>query len=143
VYLSPSAIRWTKQYMATRGDNYKPLFLRYSGKTMDSGDIDGNSLRLTVRSVQRLVKKYIERAGISIDATPHTLRHTYATGLLQEGADLRSVQELLGHSSVSTTQIYTHVTNFRLHEVHTKFHKDIKDTDSESRTRCYSRFNRY
>jgi len=131
VYLSPSAIRWIKQYMATRGDSYKPLFLRYSGKTMDSGDIDGNSLRLTVRSVQRLVKKYTERAGISVDATPHTLRHTYATGLLQEGADLRSVQELLGHSNVSTTQIYTHVTNFRLHEVHKKFHKDIEVADEE------------
>jgi site-specific recombinase XerD len=129
VYLSPSAIRWIKQYMGTRGDGYKPLFLRYSGKTMESGDTDGNSLRLTVRSVQRLVKKYITRAGISVDATPHTLRHTYATGLLKEGADLRSVQELLGHSNVSTTQIYTHVTNFQLHEVHKKFHKDIEDLD--------------
>ena len=92
---------------------------------MESQDYDGNSLRLTVRSVQRLIKKYTQRAGISVDATPHTLRHTFATGLLYEGADLRSVQELLGHSNVATTQIYTHVTNIRLKEVHTKFHKDV------------------
>lgn len=129
VYLSPGAISWLNRYMSTRNDDFKPLFLRYSGKHMSSNDFEGDSLRLTVRSVQRLVKKYIKRGGISVDATPHTLRHTFATGLLQEGADLRSVQELLGHSNVSTTQIYTHVTNARLKEVHKKFHKDI-DTES-------------
>lgn len=132
VYLSPSAISWLKQYLATRNDNYKPLFLRYSGKKMDEGDVDGESLRLTPRSVQRMIKKYAKRAGISIDATPHTLRHTFATGLLQEGADLRSVQELLGHSNVSTTQIYTHVTNLQLKEIHKKFHKDIVVENSEN-----------
>ncbi|RJR27316.1 hypothetical protein C4561_02705 [candidate division WWE3 bacterium] len=126
VYLSPSAISWLKKYLSTRSDEYKPLFLRYSGKKMESQDYDGNSLRLTVRSVQRLIKKYAARAGISVDATPHTLRHTFATGLLYEGADLRSVQELLGHSNVSTTQIYTHVTNVRLKEIHKKFHKDVE-----------------
>jgi site-specific recombinase XerD len=89
-------------------------------------DFDGESLRLTVRSVQRLVKKYVLRSGIAVDATPHTLRHTFATGLLREGADLRSVQELLGHANVSTTQIYTHVTNRQLRDVHKKFHKDVE-----------------
>lgn len=126
VYLSPSARDWLKRYLATRNDPFKPLFLRYSGKHMDEQDFEGSSLRLTVRSVQRLVKKYVKRAGIAVDATPHTLRHTFATGLLREGADLRSVQELLGHSNVSTTQIYTHVTNPQLKEVHKKFHKDVE-----------------
>jgi len=125
VYLSPSAINWLKRYIDTRNDSFKPLFLRYSGKRMEEQDFDGVSLRLTPRSVERLLKKYIKRGGISVDATPHTLRHTFATGLLREGADLRSVQELLGHSNVSTTQIYTHVTNVQLKEAHKKFHKDV------------------
>lgn len=129
VYLSPTAIDWIKKYLQMRGDEFKPLFLRYSGKNMDEGDLDGDSLRLTVRSVQRLVKKYTTKAGIAVDATPHTLRHTFATGLLREGADLRSVQELLGHSNVSTTQIYTHITNKRLRDVHKLFHKDVQDSE--------------
>ena len=126
VYLSDSAKDWLKRYLATRNDNFEPLFIRYSGKKMKEQDFEGESLRLTPRSIQRLVKKYITRAGISVDATPHTLRHTFATGLLKEGADLRSVQELLGHSNVSTTQIYTHVTNRQLKEAHKKFHKDVE-----------------
>lgn len=134
VYLSPAAINWIRKYLATRNDSFDPLFVRYSGKKMDEGDFDGESLRLTPRSVQRLVKKYVMRAGISIDATPHTLRHTFATGLLKEGADLRSVQELLGHSNVSTTQIYTHVTNAQLKDVHKKFHKDVENTEIVNNT---------
>lgn len=125
VYLSKSATDWIRRYLSTRSDEFHPLFIRYSGKRMEDQDYDGDSLRLTVRSVQRLVKKYTLRAGISVDATPHTLRHTFATGLLREGADLRSVQELLGHSNVSTTQIYTHVTNKQLKDTHKKFHKDV------------------
>lgn len=125
VYLSPSAIDWLGRYLATRKDDFKPLLLRYSGKKMDKDDEAGESLRLTPRSVERLVKAYSTRAGIAVDTTPHTLRHTFATGLLREGADLRSVQELLGHSNVSTTQIYTHVTNPQLKEIHKKFHKDV------------------
>src|SRR3989344_6403473 len=127
VYLSESAKNWLRRYLGTRSDKFIPLFLRYSGKKMTDGDLEGKSLRLTVRSVQRLVKKYTLRAGISVDATPHTLRHTFATGLLREGADLRSVQELLGHSNVSTTQIYTHVTNKQLKDVHKRFHKDAEE----------------
>src|SRR3989339_1657145 len=128
VYLSQSAIMWLKRYLTTRKDPFLPLFIRYSGVHMVKDDFEGHSLRLTSRSVERLVKKYTKRAGISIDATPHTLRHTFATGLLREGADLRSVQELLGHSNVSTTQIYTHVTNTQLKEVHKKFHKDVNES---------------
>lgn len=131
VYLSESAAEWIKRYLATRSDEFVPLFIRYSGKKMDENDADGESLRLSVRSVQRLVKKYTLRAGIAIDATPHTLRHSFATGLLREGADLRSVQELLGHSNVSTTQIYTHVTNAQLRDVHKRFHKDISVEEGE------------
>ncbi len=127
VYLSPSATEWIRRYLNTRSDAFLPLFLRYSGKHMAPQDFDGDSLRLTARSVQRLVKKYVDRAGIAVDATPHTLRHTFATGLLREGADLRSVQELLGHASVTTTQIYTHVTNAQLRETHKKFHKDVDE----------------
>lgn len=130
VYLSPAAIDWIKKYLGTRKDPFKSLFIRYSGKNMPDNDYEGESLRLTVRSVQRLVKKYTKKGGISVDATPHTLRHTFATGLLSEGADLRSVQELLGHSNVSTTQIYTHLTNAQLRDVHKKFHKDI-DSEEE------------
>lgn len=126
VYLSPSAIVWLNRYLSARNDPYIPLFIRYSGKKMEDQDFDGESLRITPRSIQRMIKKYTKRAGISVDATPHTLRHTFATGLLSEGADLRSVQELLGHSNVSTTQIYTHLTNPQLKSVHKKFHKDIE-----------------
>jgi len=125
VYLGDSAKDWLRKYLSTRSDEFKPLFLRYSGKHMDEQDFDGESLRLTPRSIQRLVKKYVQRAGIAVDATPHTLRHSFATGLLREGADLRSVQELLGHANVATTQIYTHVTNKQLKDVHKKFHKDV------------------
>ena len=125
VYLSPEAIRWLKRYLSARADPFIPLFIRYSGKKMQENDFDGESLRINPRSIQRLTKKYIRRAGISVDATPHTFRHTYATGLLSEGADLREVQELLGHSNVSTTQIYTHITNRQLRDVHRKYHKDV------------------
>ncbi len=134
VYLSDGAKNSIQRYLQTRSDEYAPLFLRYSGKRMTENDFDGESLRLTVRSVQRLVKKYTQRAGIALDITPHTLRHTFATGLLREGADIRSVQELLGHSSVSTTQIYTHVTNRQLKEVHKQFHRDVGVSDEPNKT---------
>ncbi|NBO36622.1 hypothetical protein EBU91_03700 [bacterium] len=126
VYLNETAKSALLKYLNVRKDTFKPLFLRYSGKQLENIDEDGESLRLTVRSIQRLVKKYAINAGISVDATPHTLRHSFATSLLSQGADLRSVQELLGHSNLSTTQIYTHVTNKKLKDVHKQFMKDIE-----------------
>jgi len=123
VYLSDSAVSWLKKYLALRKDSFKPLFVRYSGRPPKPDDPDGESFRLTARSIQRLVKKYILKSGVSVDATPHTLRHTFATDLLIKGADLRSVQELLGHANIQTTQIYTHLTNPQLKETFEKYHK--------------------
>lgn len=117
VFLSKEAKNALWQYFNNRKDETEALFIRYRGKD----DAEG-SKRLTARSIERLVQKYAKRAGIVINVHPHMLRHSFATDLLQHGADLRSVQELLGHSSVSTTQIYTHVTNPRLKEVHERYH---------------------
>lgn len=122
VYLSDTTVVWLKKYLSTRKDSFKPLFVRYSGKSMEDEDSNGESLRLTARSIQRLIKKYALMAGLPVDVTPHVLRHSFATDLLSAGADLRSVQELLGHSDVSTTQIYTHVTNKQLKDIHKRFH---------------------
>jgi len=121
VFISEQAADWIRRYLAERKDNYKPLFIHYSG-TQNELD-DGMYTRLTVRSVQRLVKRYSRAAGITKDVTPHTLRHSFATDLLTNGADLRSVQGLLGHANISTTQIYTHITDPQLKNVHDKFHR--------------------
>lgn len=118
VFLSDDATDWLKKYLGKRGA-MKPLFVR-STKTKD--DPDGSDLRLTTRSIQRIVNKYAAKAGIVKDITPHTLRHSFATELLQNGADIRSVQQMLGHASITTTQVYTHVTDRGLKEVHKKFH---------------------
>ncbi len=109
--------------MAGREDVAKPLFLRLSEKNPDAADTVGNSLRLTPRSVQRLVEKYVAKARLPIKITPHGLRHSFATDLLGGGADLRAIQELLGHKNVSTTQVYTHVTNPQLRQIHERFHR--------------------
>lgn len=120
VFLSSRAADWIKQYLGARRDHYKPLFIRHKGKVDISEDDE--KVRLTPRSIQRMVKKYVKKLKLPVDATPHTLRHAYATDLLIAGADLRSVQEMLGHKNVATTQIYTHVTNQHLKEVHDAFH---------------------
>jgi len=124
VFLSDTAAHWLERYLQTRQDQFKPLFIRYSG-TPDNKK-DGEKMRLTARSIQRIVEKYAKRCGLPIEVTPHTLRHSFATDLLIGGADLRSVQEMLGHESIRTTQVYTHVTNKHLKEVHETFHSRNK-----------------
>ncbi|OGY07813.1 MAG: hypothetical protein A2782_01580 [Candidatus Blackburnbacteria bacterium RIFCSPHIGHO2_01_FULL_43_15b] len=120
VFLSGRAVDWINEYLKIRRDNYKPLFMRHKGKF--GPEISDEEVRLTPRSVQRMIKKYARKVKIPVDVTPHVLRHSFATDLLMAGADLRSVQEMLGHKNVSTTQIYTHVTNRQLKDVHDAFH---------------------
>jgi len=120
VFLSEAATEWLARYLSTRSDRWKPLFIRMKGKLdMTPG---GPGMRMSTRSIERLVQKYVRLAGIGVKATPHTLRHSFATDLLSNGADLRAVQELLGHANLNTTQIYTHVTNPQLRAAHRKFH---------------------
>lgn len=123
IFISPHAAGWLRTYLTSRKDIQKPLFINYRGKDIDEDH------RLTPRSIQMMISKCALRAGISKKVTPHTLRHTYATDLLGHGADLRSVQELLGHKNVAITQIYTHVTNKGLRDIHEKFHggKDLNE----------------
>ena len=101
-----------------------PLFIRYSGREIFENR--GEKMRLTARSIERIVKKYVRAARLPVDATVHTLRHSFATDLLTNGADIRSVQEMLGHKNISTTQTYTHVTNKQLRDVHEAFHSGNK-----------------
>lgn len=123
IFMSDAAALWIDAYTVTRGDSSPALFIRYGGtKTQDTS---GDFLRITPRSVQRIVSHYAKLAGITKKVSPHTLRHSFATDLLMNGADIRSVQTMLGHSDISTTQIYTHVTDQHLKEVHKKYHKDI------------------
>jgi site-specific recombinase XerD len=120
VFLSPSARDALQAYLDKRKDLDEALFVGLS--KINPSTSSGKDNRLTPRSVERIVKHYAIKAGISKKFTPHTLRHSFATDLLQNGADIRSVQMMLGHSSVSTTQIYTHVTDRQLRDIHQKFH---------------------
>ncbi|MDD2548297.1 MAG: tyrosine-type recombinase/integrase [Candidatus Pacebacteria bacterium] len=122
VYFSKRALAWIKKYLKTRADDYKALFINYRSRK----DSDG---RLTVRSIERIVKHYSTIANVPYFTTPHTLRHSMATDLLTQGVDLRIIQEFLGHKNIATTQIYTHVTNKKLKDIHRKYHsgKDLKD----------------
>lgn len=120
IFISQQAASWVQAYINKREDTTRPLFVRYSGRK--TVDLSGNFHRLTARSIQRLVARYALMAGITKHVSPHTLRHSFATDLLMNGADLRSVQAMLGHSNIATTQIYTHVTDPHLRAVHEKFH---------------------
>jgi site-specific recombinase XerD len=123
VFLSDTAANWIKEYLNQREDHYQPLFIRYGGPGAKGGtDKKGEKLRLSVRSIQRIVDYYAKKSGLPLKVTPHVIRHSFATDLLIAGADLRSVQEMLGHASIRTTQVYTHVTNKHLKDIHKAFH---------------------
>jgi site-specific recombinase XerD len=119
VFISDTAKEALEKYLDKRMDIDPALFVRISDKQSKTKK---ETLRLTPRSIQRIVKFYAAKAGIVKDVHPHTLRHSFATDLLSNGADIRSVQTMLGHSSITTTQIYTHITNKQLKEIHKKFH---------------------
>jgi site-specific recombinase XerD len=118
VYFSARAVVWLKKYLDARDDMDPALFVNFNPGKKDAA----SSRRLSIRSIENIVKKYIVMAGLPTNSTPHTLRHSFATDLLAQGVDLRLVQEFLGHSNIATTQIYTHVTNKQLRDVHKKFH---------------------
>lgn len=120
VFLSERAIKWLKRYLNSRKDSWQPLFVR--AKKGENEEEKGEKMRLTARSIQRIVDKYSKKAKLPIKVTPHVIRHSFATDLLIAGADLRAVQEMLGHKNISTTQIYTHVTNRQLRTIHQAFH---------------------
>ena len=134
VFLSETAKVAIKTYLAKRKDIEEALFVRIpKGKKSAQGGEESAqaklaNLRLTPRSVQRIIKKYAIRAGITRRVTPHTLRHSFATDLLISGADIRSVQMMLGHSSITTTQVYTHITDKQLKQVHKNFHGRKRET---------------
>jgi site-specific recombinase XerD len=114
VFLSEDAKKSLREYLKARKDMDEPMFINLA-KNKPVG-------RLTPRSIERIVKHYAIKAGISKKVTPHVLRHSFATNLLSNGADIRSVQVMLGHANIATTQIYTHITDKQLREVHKKFH---------------------
>jgi site-specific recombinase XerD len=118
VFLSDASKHWINQYLSARKDVSMNLFVRHDRA---SNKTEGTEA-ITPRSIQRLIKKYAKVAGITKNVTPHTLRHSFATDLLMNGADIRSVQAMLGHASITTTQIYTHITNQQLRDVHKAFH---------------------
>jgi len=127
VYFSNRALHWLKEYLKTRMDKEKALFINYRGRSQED-------LRLSARSIERMIKKYAIAAGVPIFTTPHTMRHSYATDLLEQGVDLRSIQEFLGHKNIATTQIYTHVTNKRLRDIHRQFHSGGRLDNAEPNT---------
>jgi site-specific recombinase XerD len=121
VFLSERAAQWVERWLASREDNWRPVFIRLSRNKPDIL-ADGEEMRLTTRSVQRSVDHYCRKAKLPVKISPHGLRHSFATDLLSNGAGLRDVQEMLGHKSIATTQIYTHVTRPQLKKVHTEYH---------------------
>lgn len=140
VFISPRASQWYQAYIDRRGDELKAAFVGYRGKGVGdqpSPKVESQATALTPRSIERSIEKHAVVAGLVKKVTPHTLRHSFATDLLLHGADIRSVQTLLGHASITTTQIYTHITNSQLHEVHSRFHgkelaNDLPDTTPDT-----------
>ena len=126
VFIGATTAQHVEEYLEARTDSLPPLFLSYRRTNQPS--LSGDYRRLTTRSVQRLVANYARLAGITKKVTPHTMRHSFATDLLMNGADIRSVQSMLGHSNISTTQVYTHVTDQHLREIYEQYHTD---TDAE------------
>lgn len=122
IFISQAAAGWVDRYLEGRQDTLPPLFLSYSKNHTET--TSGDFRRLTARSVQRMISQYAKLAGITKHVSPHTMRHSFATDLLMNGADIRSVQSMLGHSNISTTQVYTHVTDEHLREVYEKFHSE-------------------
>jgi site-specific recombinase XerD len=122
VYFSERALSWVKKYLESRHDKEKALFIHFRARK-------GSDTRLISRSLERIVKKYAILSGVPFFTTPHTLRHSMATDLMSQGVDIRTIQEFLGHRSITSTQIYTHVTNKRLRDIHKQFHslgRDLK-----------------
>ena len=122
VFISDIAAGHLKAWLDSRNDNWTPLFVSNSNRSRTDSLI-GEDRRLGPQAIERIVRHISVRAGLVKKVTPHTLRHTFATELLKNGADIRSVQEMLGHASITTTQIYTHLTNKRLREIHQQFHR--------------------
>jgi site-specific recombinase XerD len=125
IFISKACADRVRDYLDARTDSLPALFLNNS-RNLQTADTSGDYRRMTARSIERIVEKYARLAGITKHVSPHTLRHSFATDLLMNGADLRSVQSMLGHADISTTQIYTHVTDAHLRDIHEKYHSETK-----------------
>ncbi|MDD5770280.1 MAG: tyrosine-type recombinase/integrase [Candidatus Gracilibacteria bacterium] len=123
VFLTNESVIHIKNYLSARTDNFTPLFIRHNFDKKNINILDNEKVRLTRQWITNMISKRALKANITKNVSAHTLRHSFATTLLSAGADLRSIQELLGHSNISTTQIYTHITNPKLKEIHNKFLK--------------------